>query len=124
MLSRVYIDIFVYILSATSNPIIRFYQHLNNNNSPNQGCQMAYFQTKNTNMDKFWRVLQSNISVCFMSIGPILRQFGTFCGFYLLFVIFSPFWYVVLREIWQPWYERKCLKAVIVTVVMKIGTSK
>jgi hypothetical protein len=34
--------------------------------------------------------------VYFMDIWYILRQFG----------IFSPFWYVVPRKIWQPWLVR------------------
>jgi hypothetical protein len=29
----------------------------------NQGCQMIYFQTKNPNLGKFWRVLQWKMSV-------------------------------------------------------------
>jgi hypothetical protein len=37
--------------------------------------------------------------------------FGLFCGHlvYLvcLFSIFSPFWYVVPRKIWQPYWEAK-----------------
>jgi hypothetical protein len=28
---------------------------------PSQGCQMAYFQTKNQNLGKFWRALQRNM---------------------------------------------------------------
>jgi hypothetical protein len=37
--------------------------------------------------------------VYFMTIWFILRHFGIFCGFYGHFVYFSPFWYVVRREI-------------------------
>jgi hypothetical protein len=53
-----------------------------------------YFQTKNPNLSKFWRALQWKKLVYFMDIW-------SFCG---NLVYFYPFWYVVLREIWQPWY--------------------
>jgi hypothetical protein len=39
-----------------------------------QGCQMVYFQTKNSNLGKFWRVLQRKMLVYFMSM------FGLFYG--------------------------------------------
>jgi hypothetical protein len=51
-----------------------------------QDCQMAYFQTKNSNLGKFWRDFN----------GRCLYIFG-----YLVYYIF-PFWYVVPRKIWQP----------------------
>jgi hypothetical protein len=37
---------------------------------------MVYFQTKNTKLDKFWRVLQWTMLVYFMTIGLILCPFG------------------------------------------------
>jgi hypothetical protein len=52
----------------------------------NQGCQMAYFLTKNPNLGKFWRVLQFKMS----AIWSILRPFGIFCG-HLIYFIFI--WY-------------------------------
>jgi hypothetical protein len=33
-----------------------------------QGCQMAHFQTKSTNLGKFWRVLQWTMLVYFIAI--------------------------------------------------------
>jgi hypothetical protein len=80
----------------------------------NQGCQMAYFQTKNPDLGKFLRVLQWKMSVYYMSIvyftatWYILRTFGIFCGY---LVYFFPFWYVIPRKIWQPWLEHKLLYA-------------
>jgi hypothetical protein len=69
---------------------------------------MVYFQTKNPNLGKFWRVLQWKMSVYFMDIWSILRTFwhislpyGIFCG---NLVYFPPFWYVVPRKLWQPCY--------------------
>jgi hypothetical protein len=38
--------------------------------------------------------------VYFTAIGNVLWPFGIFCDD---LVYFSPFWYVVLRKIWQPW---------------------
>jgi hypothetical protein len=47
-----------------------------------QGCQMAYFQTKNPNLGKFWRVLKLTILVYFyfITISFILQPLGIFCG--------------------------------------------
>jgi hypothetical protein len=33
-----------------------------------EGCQMAYFQTKNPNVGKFWRALKWKMLVYFMAI--------------------------------------------------------
>jgi hypothetical protein len=38
--------------------------------------------------------------VYFTAIGYTLWTLGVLCG---NLVYFSPFWYVVLRKIWQPW---------------------
>jgi hypothetical protein len=40
--------------------------------------------------------------VYFTAIGNILWPFGIFCGH---LVYFSPFWYIVPKEIWQPWRQ-------------------
>jgi hypothetical protein len=56
-----------------------------------QGCQMAYFPTKNPDLGKFWRVLQWNMLVYNMSISSILWIFGLFYG-YLVYVI--VIWYI------------------------------
>jgi hypothetical protein len=40
-----------------------------------QGCQMVCFQTKNTNLGQFWRVLQWKMLVYFMAIWYILWPF-------------------------------------------------
>jgi hypothetical protein len=78
-----------------------------------QGCQMVCFQTKNTNLGKFWRVLQWKMLeyfiaiwsifyrhlVYFVAIWYVLWPFGIFYGY---LVYFPPFWYVVPRKIWQP----------------------
>jgi hypothetical protein len=65
-------------------------------NDPVQGCQMAYFKTKNTNLGKFLRVLQRKMLVYFMATWPtylLYRTFGTFLAiWYLLwlFVMYFP----------------------------------
>jgi hypothetical protein len=69
-----------------------------------QGCQMAYFQTKNPNLGKYCADLEWKMFVYFMEIWYILWQFGTVvviwccCGN----LVFSPFWYTASRKIWQP----------------------
>jgi hypothetical protein len=50
---------------------------------------MPFFQTKNTNLGKFWSVLQLMLLVYFMSIW----SFGIFCGHLWLFDVFFPFSY-------------------------------
>jgi hypothetical protein len=40
-----------------------------------QGCQMVYFQTKSTNVGKFWRTLDWKMLEHFMGIWNILRTF-------------------------------------------------
>jgi hypothetical protein len=64
----------------------------------NLGCQMVRFQTKNTNLGKFSRVLRLKMLVYFMAIWHILRIF-----WYILrqIGIFYPFWCVVARNIRQ-----------------------
>jgi hypothetical protein len=58
----------------------------------NQGCQMVYFQTKNPNLGKFWRVLQWKMLVYFFTIWSILRPIGIFYGHLVYFVVI---WYTL-----------------------------
>jgi hypothetical protein len=51
-----------------------------------QGCQMVYFQTKNSNLGKFWRVLQRKMLVYFMSM------FGLFYGHWKYV---TAIWYIL-----------------------------
>jgi hypothetical protein len=55
-----------------------------------QGCQTVFFQTKNPNLGKFWRVLQWKLFVYLMSIlvyltpiCQILWPFGMFSGYFV-----------------------------------------
>jgi hypothetical protein len=52
---------------------------------------MAYFQTKNPNLGKFWRDLQSKILVYVTVIWHILRPFGIFCGHLAYLMVI---WYI------------------------------
>jgi hypothetical protein len=62
-----------------------------------QECQMAYFQTQNPNLGKFWRVLQWKMLVYFMAIWStyitaiwyILWPFGVFYGFLVYLYCFG-----------------------------------
>jgi hypothetical protein len=74
----------------------------------NQCCQMVYFQTKNLNEGKFWKVLQWKVLVFkghfvyFMANSTyILRPFGTFCGH---LVNFFPVLVHCTKKIWQPMF--------------------
>jgi hypothetical protein len=61
---------------------------------PLQGCQMVCFQTKNPNLDKFWRVLLWKILVYFITIWYILRPLERFYGRLVYFVVI---WYIFPR---------------------------
>jgi hypothetical protein len=67
-----------------------------------QGCQLAYFQTKNLKLGKFWRVFK-NIDVNqFIDIWCILQRFGIFNGiivFYGLLAHFPRLYYLVLLHV-------------------------
>jgi hypothetical protein len=47
---------------------------------------MAYFQTKNPNLGKFWRDLKWKMFVYFVAIWYILWPFGIVCGHLVYFV--------------------------------------
>jgi hypothetical protein len=73
-----------------------------------QGCQMAYFLTKNPDLGKFYEGLAMEGAgifyvhfVHFMAIWSIVWPIGLFK---VNWYIFSPFWYVAPRKIWQPWF--------------------
>jgi hypothetical protein len=70
---------------AEVNAVSRIY------NIGRQGCQMVYFQTKNTNLGKFWKALKSKMSEYFMAIWNILWPFGTFYGHFGNLVVM---WYI------------------------------
>jgi hypothetical protein len=55
---------------------------------------MADFQTKNSNLGKFWRDWQWKMLVYFMTIGSILLLFALFCGH---LVYFMAIWYILPR---------------------------
>jgi hypothetical protein len=58
-----------------------------------QGCQMVYFQTRNPNLDKFWRALEITLLVYvfhdhveyFTAICYNLWPFGIACGHWYIF---------------------------------------
>jgi hypothetical protein len=86
---------------------------------PLQGCQMVYFQTKNSDLGKFWRTLQWMMLVYIMNICSILQPSNIFYGHLVYFLVN---WYIFPRvgmlyqeksgnagpflriESSQPWY--------------------
>jgi hypothetical protein len=57
---------------------------------------MVYFQTKKTNLGEFWRALEWNILVYFITIWYILWQFGihtlwSFVNVVIIWYIFQHF---------------------------------
>jgi hypothetical protein len=73
---------FVFKIQSSGNPGVL---------SAKQGCQMFYFQTKNTNFGTFWRVFQWKMMVYFRVIWRIIQPFGTFCGHLVFFIVI---WYI------------------------------
>jgi hypothetical protein len=73
------------------------------NFKPDQGCQMVYFQTKNSNLDVFRRALECKMLVYFIqfytAIWYNLWHFGIVCGH---LVYFCPFGMFGPGKIWQP----------------------
>jgi hypothetical protein len=67
---------------------------------------MVYFQTKNANLGKFWKVLQSNMFVNFTDISSILLPFVIFYGHLIYFEAILVYFYsfgMLYQRIWQPW---------------------
>jgi hypothetical protein len=64
---------------------------------------MAYFQTKNPYLGKFWRALQYKRLLYFMAIWSVLRLFGIFYGCSINFFLF---WYVASRKSGNPVFQR------------------
>jgi hypothetical protein len=56
---------------------------------------MVWFQTKNPNFGKIWRVLEWKMLLYFMTIWNILRPFGIIYGLLVQFVV-----------IWYVWTEK------------------
>jgi hypothetical protein len=72
-----------------------------------QDCQMVYFHTKNSNLEKIWRALEwKNVRILydhleyFTAIRYNLLPFGIVYGH---LVYFSRFGMFGARKIWQPW---------------------
>jgi hypothetical protein len=72
---------------------------------------MAYFQTKNPNLGKFWRVLQRELVAYFIAFWFILWPFGIFCDHLVYFIVI---WYIfpvlvcctkkTLATLQAPWF--------------------
>jgi hypothetical protein len=57
-----------------------------------QSCQMVYFQTKNPNLCKFWRVLNWKLLIYFIAIWNIYRHLGYFMTIWYAHLVFI--WYI------------------------------
>jgi hypothetical protein len=53
---------------------------------------MAYFQTKNPNLDKSWRDFQWKMLVYVMTFWSILRPFGLFVA--VIVLVLMSIWYI------------------------------
>jgi hypothetical protein len=56
-----------------------------------QGCQMVYFQTENSNLGKFWRVLQWKMLVFLWPFGLF---YGRLVNIVAIGYILWSFWYI------------------------------
>jgi hypothetical protein len=77
-----------------------------------QGCQMAYFYSKNPNLGMFWRALEwKDVGIFYghleniTAIWYILQPFDTFCCYCVILLcsglFLHCFWCIVSRKIWQ-----------------------
>jgi hypothetical protein len=80
-----------------------------------QGCQMVYFQTKNPNLGKFWRVLDWKKFISF------LWPFGTFYG-YLGY--FTTIWYILYSFVTFGPVLVSCTKKNLATLLVNTSGSK
>jgi hypothetical protein len=90
-----YIHTYMNILTRLTYPhnsCLRWLSILHIESGLNQGCQMVYYQTKNTNLGKFWRVLHRKMLVSFMAIWSISWLLGIFYG---NLVYFTARWYIL-----------------------------
>jgi hypothetical protein len=60
--------------------------------SSGQGCQMVYFQTKDRNLGKFWRVLQWKMLVHFIDFGLFYGHL-IYCT-YIRYILWQCVWYI------------------------------
>jgi hypothetical protein len=71
---------------------------------------MAYFQTKDPDLGKIWRVLQWQMFVYYIAVWYILRHLGILCGhlvhFMVIWDIFSRFGILYLLKSGNPVLER------------------
>jgi hypothetical protein len=73
------------------------------------GHRTVYFQTKNPNLGKFWRALDSKMLINLMSIWNTLQTFEIF---YDNLVHFEIIWYIFYSfGIWQPWSRRSRVRS-------------
>jgi hypothetical protein len=92
-----------------------------------QGCQMIHFQTKISNSGKFWRVLQRKIcmGIFYVQLVNFTAILYIFVAIWYILCIYFPFWYFVVRKIWQPWEgnENKLLRCSswFSTLLLSIG---
>jgi hypothetical protein len=67
-------------------------------------CTLVYFQTKNPNLGKFWKVLHGIFNGHFVYFTAKWNTLWPFTYIvHLVLGIFFPFWYLVPRKVWQPW---------------------
>jgi hypothetical protein len=63
-----------------------------------QGCQMAYFQTKNPDLGKFWRVLQWKMLVFYIYAHLVYFTTIRYCYFATnryIYVVCMVIWYIL-----------------------------
>jgi hypothetical protein len=72
------------------------YTRENGNPHLDQGCQMVSFQTKNPNLDKFWRALDRKMLMYFMTIWNILQTLRYFMTIWYTLYSFGTFFPVLV----------------------------
>jgi hypothetical protein len=91
---------FIYKLTTTLCQIKLFEIRIVFRIQEKQCCQMAYFQNKNPDLGKFWRVLHGR---CWYIIWPICLLYAYLAYFVAIWCIYViSFGLFYQEKIWQP----------------------
>jgi hypothetical protein len=94
--------------------VITFLKHKSSRLPFSQGCQMAYFQTKNTDWGKFWRVLQWKMSVYYVHVVYFTASRYIFVTIWYILWLFCIFITILV----------KCTKKNLATLLSRRGPSQ
>jgi hypothetical protein len=78
-----------------------------------QGCQMVYFQTENSNLDIFWKALESKFLIYFMALGIFMVIW------YKLWLFWYILWYLIHFPRFGMLYQKKSGNPVVIATLIR-----